>query len=118
MNEMAANHQVITITHLPQIAARGRAHYFVYKDDEGESTTSGIRKLNEQDRLKEIAQMIGGKQASESAFDSARELISFKWWVFSFELLNTLPQGISPRLEGSKPPGGYFWKKLKTQNFF
>lgn len=86
MNEMAANHQVITITHLPQIAARGRAHYFVYKDDEGESATSGIRKLNEQDRLKEIAQMIGGKQASQSAFDSARELISVEFF----------PKGVPP----------------------
>jgi len=76
MNEMAANHQVITITHLPQIAAKGQSHYFVYKDDDGELTASGIRKLNEEERLKEIAQMIGGKQASESAFDSARELIA------------------------------------------
>lgn len=86
MNEMAASHQVITITHLPQIAARGRAHYFVYKDDEGESTTSGIRKLNEQDRLKEIAQMIGGKQASQSAFLSARELMSVEFF----------PKGVPP----------------------
>ena len=75
MNDMAKNHQVITITHLPQIAAKGQTHYFVYKDDKGESTASGIRKLDEQERLTEIAQMIGGKQASDSAFDSARELI-------------------------------------------
>ena len=76
MKDMAANHQVITITHLPQIAAKGQSHYFVYKDDAGESTASGIRKLSEEDRLTEIAQMIGGKQASDSAFDSARELIA------------------------------------------
>lgn len=75
MKEMAQNHQVITITHLPQIAARGNTHYFVYKDDEGESTASSIRKLTEEERLTEIAQMIGGKQASESAFDSAKELM-------------------------------------------
>ncbi|GAB5527363.1 MAG: DNA repair protein RecN [Roseivirga sp.] len=76
MTVMAENHQVMTITHLPQIAARGTSHYFVYKDDAGESTASGIRKLNDSERLLEIAQMIGGKSPSEKTMESAKELLS------------------------------------------
>lgn len=76
MQKMANNHQVITITHLPQIAAKGAAHYFVYKDETEVTTNSQIRLLNEEDRLKEIAQMIGGKDASETTYQSARELIN------------------------------------------
>lgn len=75
MLEMAKSHQVITITHLPQIAAKGQSHYFVYKDESSAITTSQIRKLSYEDRLNEIAEMIGGKQASNNAFDSARELM-------------------------------------------
>lgn len=75
MTEMAQNHQVMTITHLPQIAAKGGSHYFVYKDDAGESTSSSIRKLNQEQRLFEIAQMIGGKSPSEKTIESAKELL-------------------------------------------
>ncbi|MGW8123112.1 DNA repair protein RecN [Roseivirga echinicomitans] len=75
MNKMAKNHQVITITHLPQIAARGKSHYYVYKDNDQEVTASNIRKLNHDERLSELAQMIGGKQFSESSLESARELM-------------------------------------------
>ena len=73
---MAQNHQVITITHLPQIAAKGAAHYFVYKDESETTTNSQIKLLNEADRLKEIAEMIGGKGASAKALDSARGLMN------------------------------------------
>lgn len=76
MTVMAGNHQVMTITHLPQIAARGNSHYFVFKDDAGESTASGIRKLSEEERLQEIAQMIGGKSPSEKTIESAKELLT------------------------------------------
>ena len=76
MERMAQNHQVITITHLPQIAAKGAAHYFVYKDESETTTNSQIKLLNEADRLKEIAEMIGGKGASAKALDSARELMN------------------------------------------
>lgn len=75
MRKMAANHQVITITHLPQIAAHGSAHYFVYKDESTGTTSSQIRLLNEEDRLREIAEMIGGKNPSNTAVDSAKELL-------------------------------------------
>ncbi len=75
MLEMAKSHQVITITHLPQIAAKGQSHYFVYKDESSAVTASQIKKLTEQERLNEIAEMIGGKQASAKALDSAKELM-------------------------------------------
>ncbi|MFY0592432.1 DNA repair protein RecN [Roseivirga sp.] len=75
MLQMAKNHQVITITHLPQIAAKGQAHYFVYKDQSSETTTSQIRLLNEEERLTEIAEMIGGKQVTSTTIDSAKALM-------------------------------------------
>ncbi len=75
MVEMANNHQVITITHLPQIAAKGQSHYYVFKDESSDITTSQIKQLNQEERLTEIAEMIGGKNASANAFDSARELM-------------------------------------------
>lgn len=76
MTVVAENHQVMTITHLPQIAAKGSSHYFVFKDDAGNSTASGIRKLNEEERLLEIAQMIGGKSPSDKTIESAKELLT------------------------------------------
>ncbi|NLR90736.1 DNA repair protein RecN [Flammeovirga agarivorans] len=78
MEEMGKNHQVFTISHLPQIAALGSKHYYVYKDHEGSSTVSKIRTLNQEGRVQEIAQMIGGSQPSEGAIQSAKELIGIK----------------------------------------
>jgi len=75
MQKMAENHQVITISHLPQIAAKGQAHYFVYKEINADRSVSMVRKLSEEDRVKEIAKMIGGDSPSEHAFKSAKELI-------------------------------------------
>ena len=75
MEEMSDNHQVFTISHLPQIAALGKQHYYVYKDHSGEATVSKIRTLTEKERVLEIAQMIGGTQPSEGAMISARDLI-------------------------------------------
>lgn len=75
MKTMAKHHQLITITHLPQIAARGNAHYFVYKDSSSEKTISNIRQLNEKERVEEIAKMIGGDKPSKVALENARELI-------------------------------------------
>lgn len=76
MQVMARNHQVISISHLPQIAARGNAHYFVYKDNSLARTFSRIKKLNEEERVEEIAKMIGGAKPSTTAFQSARELMT------------------------------------------
>ena len=75
MQKMAENHQVITISHLPQIAAKGNSHYFVYKEVDSNRSMSMIRKLTEEDRIEEIAKMIGGDTPSEHAFESAKELI-------------------------------------------
>src|SRR6478609_9451448 len=75
MKSMAQGHQIITITHLPQIAAKGDTHYFVYKDNSADKTISSIKELNETDRVLEIAQMIGGTKPSTLAMQNARELI-------------------------------------------
>jgi len=76
MKTMAQNHQVIAISHLPQIAAKGDSHYFVYKDNTSDKSISKIRQLNESSRVEEIAKMIGGEKPSDVAFESARELIN------------------------------------------
>ncbi|WP_422359800.1 DNA repair protein RecN [Reichenbachiella sp.] len=78
MRRMSGNHQIISISHLPQIAARGQAHYFVYKNNEAEKAESMIRKLEPEDRLEEIAKMIGGENPSDTARNSAKELIEMK----------------------------------------
>lgn len=78
MRRMSKNHQIISISHLPQIAARGQAHYFVYKNNEAEKAESMIRKLEPADRLEEIAKMIGGENPSDTARNSAKELIEMK----------------------------------------
>ncbi|SDT50328.1 DNA replication and repair protein RecN [Mucilaginibacter mallensis] len=75
MEHLAGNLQVITITHLPQIASKGQSHYFVYKDDEGAITNTRIKQLNEQERVLEIAKMLSGDKPGESALQNARELL-------------------------------------------
>jgi DNA repair protein RecN (Recombination protein N) len=76
MQKMAENHQVITISHLPQIAAKGHQHYFVYKDNTADKSVSKIKLLDESERSFEIAKMIGGENPSESAIQSAKELLA------------------------------------------
>ena len=75
MKKMAQNHQIITISHLPQIAAKGDQHYYVYKDNSSSKAISKIRELQGEDRVTEIAKMIGGDQPSNIAFESAKELM-------------------------------------------
>ena len=75
MQEMSKNHQIITITHLHQIAAKGEKHYFVYKEDTQERTFSRIKELGQKERIQEIAMMISGIPNSEAALQSARELL-------------------------------------------
>ncbi len=75
MHDMANSHQLIAITHLPQIAAQGSAHYYVYKDNAGERTVSRIRKLTFEERVAEIAQMIGGNNPSANTLKNAREIL-------------------------------------------
>ncbi len=75
IKEMAQNHQIIAITHLHQMAAQGDNHYFVYKDDSSEKTASKIKKLSKEERIIEIAQMIGGHNPTLSVIENAREII-------------------------------------------
>jgi DNA repair protein RecN (Recombination protein N) len=76
MQQMAKKHQLIAISHLPQMAAQGDAHYFVYKEDRTDRTVSRIKKLSNEERISEIAQMIAGANPSVSAYESARELLA------------------------------------------
>lgn len=76
MQEMGDNdRQVISITHLPQIAARGRAHYKVYKEDNEVETNSHIRRLTDDERVEELAHMLSGATLTEAALNNARALL-------------------------------------------
>jgi DNA repair protein RecN (Recombination protein N) len=75
MKSMAQRHQLIAISHLPQIAAKANVHYFVYKNNTLTKTVSEMRALSEDERVEEIAKMIGGNQPSAKARDNARELM-------------------------------------------
>lgn len=80
MKEMGEQHgrQVISITHLPQIAAMGQYHYRVFKEDSGNSTNSHIVRLTEEERVEEIAHMLSGTTLTEAAMSNARELLKSK----------------------------------------
>jgi DNA repair protein RecN (Recombination protein N) len=76
MKSMSKEHQLITITHLPQIAAKGDSHYFVFKDNSSKKTVSSIRELKNVERIEEIAKMIGGAKPSKVALENAQELLA------------------------------------------
>lgn len=75
MQEMGHHSQVICITHLPQIAARGQAHYRVYKAESEEGTTSHLIPLTDQQRVEEIAHMLSGTDVTQAAIDNAKSLL-------------------------------------------
>ena len=75
MKEIAQRHQIIAISHLPQIAAKADAHFYVFKDNSSARTITSMRKLADNDRIVEIAQMIGGAKPSALALENARELM-------------------------------------------
>jgi DNA repair protein RecN (Recombination protein N) len=75
MQDISKNHQVICITHLPQVAGKGDVHFFVYKDNSSEKTISKIKLLNREERIEELAKMIAGVSPSASALESAKELL-------------------------------------------
>jgi DNA repair protein RecN (Recombination protein N) len=75
MEELARGHQVLSITHLPQIAACGNRHLWVYKQEQGNKTLSSMRELKGEERVEHIARMISGEQVSEAARANARELL-------------------------------------------
>ncbi len=76
MQQMSTQMQVITITHLPQIAAKGNQHYKVYKEDVAGVTTTNLKQLSEDERIVEIAEMLSGKEISDSAITHAKELLN------------------------------------------
>jgi DNA repair protein RecN (Recombination protein N) len=76
MQQMSENMQVITITHLPQIAAKGNQHYKVYKEEVNGVTTTNLKQLSEDERIVEIAEMLSGKDISDSAMIHAKELLN------------------------------------------
>jgi DNA repair protein RecN (Recombination protein N) len=75
MKQMKSKHQIICISHMPQMASQADAHYYVYKDHSSDRTVSRVKLLNDEERVTEIAQMIGGNNPSESAYQNAKELI-------------------------------------------
>ena len=75
MREMAECMQVISITHLPQVASLGQTHYRVYKSDTETSTATYLIKLSEKERIEEIARMLSGSSLTAAALDNARELL-------------------------------------------
>ena len=75
LKNLSTRHQLIAITHLPQIAGRGEAHYFVYKEVTGKKTYTSVRKLNGDERIVEIAKMLSGEKPSAVAIENAKELL-------------------------------------------
>ncbi|QHI34788.1 DNA repair protein RecN [Kordia antarctica] len=75
MQHMGKSMQVFSITHLPQIAAKGKQHFKVYKQDINEITTTHLKQLHEEERVQEIAQMLSGAKISDSALANAKELL-------------------------------------------
>ena len=76
MSKMSQKMQVITITHLPQIAAKGNQHYKVFKEEVNNITTTNLKQLSEDERIVEIAEMLSGKNISDSALTHAKELLN------------------------------------------
>ena len=75
MRQIAKNHQVLCITHLPQIAAYANHQYLVYKEETGERTRSNAIKLSDEQRAREIARIMGSNGADPVALEHARQLI-------------------------------------------
>jgi DNA repair protein RecN (Recombination protein N) len=76
MSDMSNYMQVFSITHLPQIAAKGKHHYKVFKESDEDTTTSKLVELNAETRVREIAQMLSGKDITDSALRHAKELLT------------------------------------------
>ena len=76
MQEMSSNMQVLAITHLPQIAAKGTHHFKVFKEDNQSVTLTRIKELSSDERIVEIAEMLSGKNVSESAITHAKQLLN------------------------------------------
>ena len=76
MGEMSTHMQILSITHLPQIAAKGEQHIKVYKEDRQNTTVTHLKQLSQEERIVEIAQMIGGKNITDTNLANAKELLN------------------------------------------
>jgi DNA repair protein RecN (Recombination protein N) len=76
MKDLSLGHQLIAITHQPQIAARASAHYYVYKSSKGDKINTAIRLLNNDERITAIAQMLSGEKPTAAALENAREMVA------------------------------------------
>ena len=74
MNVLGRNHQIICITHLPQIAAMADAHYLIEKSVENQTTVSRIRELSSEESIEELARMLGGVEITDKVRESAKEM--------------------------------------------
>ena len=78
MQDLGSKMQVFAITHLPQIAAQGEAHYFVYKEDVKDRTLTRIRPLDKEERVREVARMLSGSALTEASLANAKDLLGMK----------------------------------------
>jgi len=76
LQELSANHQVVSITHSPQIAAKANSHYFVFKKELEDRTVTNVKKLDDQERIIVIAEMLSSKPPTTSAIENAKELLA------------------------------------------
>ena len=76
MQSMSHNMQVLSITHLPQVAAKGNTHFLVYKDESQKTSTTGIKKLSQEERLHELAKMLSGENITKEAIENAKVLLA------------------------------------------
>jgi len=77
MERLSGDRQVMSITHLPQVASMGKEHFSVYKEDTVDATYTRIRKLNNEERIVEIARMLSGESLTDAALSNARVLLRF-----------------------------------------
>ena len=76
MQQLSNKMQVLAITHLPQIAAKGSAHYYVYKEEQTDATITSIKKLTMPERIEEIASMLSGAETTVQALENARVMLN------------------------------------------
>lgn len=75
IQNMSSGIQIVNITHLPQVASKGKVHFLVYKDHSGDNTKTLVKMLSKEERLKEIAKMLSGEQITDAALENARVLL-------------------------------------------
>jgi len=78
LKDLSKYHQVIAITHLPQIAGLANHHYLIKKIQQDSRVISSIKKLQDKERITEVAKLLSGEKVTESSIESAKELVRFK----------------------------------------